>query len=104
MSAKHWIAMAAGAMFALALMVTAMWAWGRAGTLTLEATRPEVARWAIRSAAVGAAAMAQLLLLTLVAGQVYRRRTATSSLLRFATGSIACIALVSAAALGLAGR
>jgi hypothetical protein len=96
----------AGATVAVALMVTALWAWAGAWQMTSYATRPEVAAWAIRSAAVSAAAAAQLLILTAVA----RRRSALvhghrgPDLPRLAIGLVGSVALVSAIALGLAGR
>ena len=93
-----------GAMIALGLMVAALWAWGRAGWIAADATRPDVARWAVRSAAVSAGAVAQLVLLTFVAGAVFRHRNFAADAARLAAGIVACVALVSAVALGLAGR
>jgi len=68
------IAMASACVLAMSLMVLALWAWGQAGALTAYASRPEIACWAVRSAAVSAGAMAQLLVLTLVIGQFQRGR------------------------------
>jgi len=93
-----------GSAVALLLMVTALWAWGRAGWIAADATRPDVARWAVRSAAVAAGAIAQLLLLTFIAGRVYRHRNFNSDVARLTMGLVAGIAIVSAVALGLAGR
>jgi hypothetical protein len=97
----------AGAGIALALMVTALWAWAQAWQMTTYATRPEVAAWAVRSAAVSAAAAAQLLILAAMA----RRRVSMTagahsgpSMPRLAIGLVGSVALVSAIALGLAGR
>jgi hypothetical protein len=98
------LAGALGAMIALLLMVMALWAWGRAGWISADATRPDVARWAVRSGAVSAAAIAQLVLLTFVAAPIFRHRTFSADLARLAVSVVACIALVSAVALGLAGR
>jgi hypothetical protein len=100
------IAMVSAGVLALALMVLALWAWGQAGPLTAYATRPEVARWAVRSAAVSIGAVSQLLVLTLVIGQVHRqqRRSVATSVMRIAAGLVSSIAMVSAIALGLAGR
>jgi hypothetical protein len=103
MTAKQ-LAGAMGALVALALMVTALWTWGRAGWLAADATRPDVARWAVRSGAVSVAAVAQLLLLTFVATPIFRRRNFFGDAARLAVSVVACIALVSAVALGLAGR
>ncbi|CAN5456711.1 hypothetical protein BH09PLA1_BH09PLA1_14780 [soil metagenome] len=93
-----------GAAVALMLMVTALWAWGRAGWIAADATRPDVARWAVRSAAVAAGAIAQLLLLTFVAGRIFRHRRFMADAARVCASVVACVAIVSAVALGLAGR
>lgn len=98
-----------GAAVALLLMVSALWTWGRAGWIAADATRPDVARWAVRSAAVAAGATAQLLLLTFVAGRIFRPRGIQSGnfsadLARLTMGLVAGVAIVSAVALGLAGR
>ena len=93
-----------GSAVALLLMVAALWAWGRAGWIAADATRPDVARWAVRSAAVAAGAIAQLLLLTFIAGRMFRRQNFTADVARVTMGLVAGIAIVSAVALGLAGR
>jgi hypothetical protein len=103
------IVVVAAGILALSLMVLALWAWGQAGALTAYATRPEVARWAVRSASVSAGATAQLLVLTLVIGQLQRRSqlrrsSVTSNVMRITAGLVGSVALVSAIALGLAGR
>lgn len=104
------IVVVAAGILALSLMVLALWAWGQAGPLTAYATRPEVARWAVRSAAVSAGATAQLLVLTLVIGQLqqrqrrFRRSSVTSNVMRITAGLVGSVALISAIALGLAGR
>jgi hypothetical protein len=104
MSARQF-AGALGAMAALVLMVMALWAWGRAGWMSADATRPDVARWAIRSGAVSVAAIAQFVLLTFVAAPVFRSpRRLTADLMRLTVGTVAGVAMVSAVALGLAGR
>lgn len=97
---------AVGATAAVVLMVTALWAWGGAWEMTAYATRPEVAAWAVRSGAIAAAAAAQLLVLTALA----RHRSADEfvprrpGLAQMAIGVVGSIALVSAIALGLAGK
>ena len=93
-----------GAAVALGLMVAALWTWHRAGWIAADATRPDVARWAVRSFAVAAGAFAQLLLLTFVAGRIFRHRSFTADIARLAAGLVAGVAIVSAVALGLAGR
>lgn len=103
MTAKQ-LAGALGGILALGLMVTALWAWGRAGWIAADATRPDVTTWAVRSGAVSVAAIAQLVLLTFVATPIFRQRRFAADLARLGVSVIACTALVSAVALGLAGR
>jgi type VI protein secretion system component VasK len=95
------------ALIATALMVVALWAWGRAWEVTEYATRPDVAAWAVRSSAVAAAALAQVLALS----ALIRRRQpefpgqrAPMDASRLTFGIVGSIALISAIALGLAGR
>ena len=98
---------AIGWMLACALMVLSLWAWTGAWRLSTYATRPEVAAWAIRAAAVAAASLAQLLVLSVVV-----RRSLTGRAVigrdfifpRYAFAAVCSIALISAIALGLAGR
>jgi hypothetical protein len=88
-------------LMAVALVIVALVAWNQALAWSVRATRPEVASWAIRSGAVAAGAMAQLLLLTFV---TVHGRAISNALLRLGVGVVASVALVSAVALGLAGR
>jgi hypothetical protein len=94
-----------GAVVAVALVVAALWGWGQAWRIAEDAHRPQVAVWAVRSAALAAAAAAQLLVLTCVVGALYRgRRGAADDVLRALAGLVCTIALVSAVALALAGK
>ena len=101
------VSLYAGAMAAVALMVLGLWAWQHAaevGTGAFGSTaQPYVAKWAVRSAAIAAAAAAQALLLSVV-GRVYRRQGALDAVLRLSAMLVFAVALVSAVALGLAGR
>jgi hypothetical protein len=97
------IVMLIGSLLAIGLMVAGMWAWQRGPHLAFDATRPDIALWAVRSAAVAAAALAQALVLLLVVGNLYRTR-ALDVVLRAAAAAVFLVALVSAVALGLAGR
>src|SRR5690349_13273140 len=100
-----WVTIAA-ALFAAGLVVFGLWAWQSAPDIAIEswgAARPEVAAWAVRSGAVAAVAAAQAILMSLVAGRVYRRG-AFDAIIGLAAGAIFAIALVSAVACGLAGR
>jgi hypothetical protein len=91
---------------ATALMVGALWAWQQAPHLVFDADRPEIATWAVRTAAIAAAAMAQALLLLFVVGRIYRTRRAggIDVALRVLTAAVFTVALVSAIALTLADR
>ncbi|MDB5331528.1 MAG: hypothetical protein JWP03_2679 [Phycisphaerales bacterium] len=91
--------------FAVAFMLLALWMWqGAAGVpIDGQASRSESMAWALRSLAVACAALAQLVTLRLVVGRIYRRGALDDALCL--SSVVACaIALVSAAALGLAGR
>src|SRR5580698_9192879 len=97
------ISIGAGTAAAIGLMMAALWAWQIGPHLAFDADRPDVTLWAVRSAAVAAAALAQAVLLLLVLGSLYRRRRLDVAL-GVTTAAIFTIALVSAVALGLAGR
>ena len=105
----------AAAVVSLALLVSALWAWREAVRLADGFRRPEVEAWAVRSAAVAAAAAAQALLLVVVLKRRERaddlslfepiqRPDPLGKLLSCAAGIVSGVALVSAVALGLAGR
>ena len=87
----------------VALVVAGLWMWTRAGFLASDASRPDVAGWAIRSGAVGAVAAAQALLSYFVISAAFRRNLFTSAV-RFTAGLVGGAAIVSAVALGFAGR
>jgi hypothetical protein len=92
-----------GAFAAILLVVAALWGWGRAWQIAENAHRPHVAVWAVRSGALAALAVAQVLVITCAVGALYRRRP-VDQMLRLLAGLVATIALVSAIALALAGR
>jgi hypothetical protein len=91
------------AVIAAGLVAASLWGWQQAAQLAEQWGRPDVAEWALRSAAVCIAAVAQLLLATLVVGAYYRRGW-FDRLLGAAALAVFGVALVSAVALGLAGR
>ena len=95
-----------GSLVTVALMVAALYAWRHAAELAGDwgASRPYVAALAVRSGAIAMAAGAQVVLLTLVVGRLFARRQLVDEVLRLAAGLVAALALVSAIALGLAGR
>ena len=102
---SHAAAIAAGVLVAVALMVAGLYAWRHASAIAGDwnATRPYIAAWAVRSAAIALASIAQVVLLTLVVGRLYPRQL-VDEVLRLAAGLVGTVALVSAVALGLAGR
>ena len=92
-----------GSVVGVALMVVCLWVWQQAPHLAADADRPDVVLWATRSAAVAAGALAQTVLLVVVVGNLYRARL-PDRLLQLVTAGLFAAALVSAIALGLAGR
>ena len=92
-----------GSFAAISMVVAGLWAWNDARNLADSTTRPDVTLWAVRAAAVAVAAASQAMILTWFVGRIYRRDL-FSDMLRVFAGLIAAVALVSAIALGLAGR
>jgi hypothetical protein len=90
-----------GTLGAMALMLLAFGVWGRSQDLTA-ANSPAASVWAARSAAIGFASAAQVVLLTFVIGAIYQRDL-FGNVLRLCAGLLCSISLVSAAALALAG-
>jgi hypothetical protein len=94
------------AVVAAATVVAGMWAWQQAQDLVLDygaAGRPDIEAWAIRSAAVAAIALAQVILLTLVVGRFYRRGV-FDAVLALTSVIVFALATAGAVACGLAGR
>lgn len=92
-----------GSLVGAVLMVACLWAWQQAPHLAMDADRPDVVLWAVRSAAVAAGALAQTVVLVLVVGNLYRARL-PDRVLQLLTAGLFAASLVSAIALGLAGR
>ena len=88
---------------ALVLVISGLWLWQNAAFLASDASRPDVAGLAIRSGAVAAVAAAQALLSFFVVAALFRRDFFTSAV-RFTAGLVGGAAIVSAVALGFAGR
>lgn len=111
---KRWrLTTVLGSILGLLMVMAAMWAWNHAYRLAAESARPDVTLWALRSAAVALAAGAQAVLATFVVSRVYQpilhrrwpgARDAFCERFGAFAGVVAAIALVSAIALGLAGR
>jgi hypothetical protein len=94
------------ALLAGGMVLAGVWAWQQAQDLVLDhwnAGRPELAEWAIRSAAVALVALAQVVVMLFVAGRIYQRRT-LDSVLTLTAGVVFALALVGAIACGLAGK
>jgi len=90
-------------LISLGLVVGGLWLWTHARLLASDAGRPDVAGWAIRSSAVAAVAAAQALLSFFVITAMFPRGSFTTAV-RFTAGLVGGAALVSAVALGFAGR
>ncbi len=93
-----------GAMIAIALVVVALWGWGQSKELVRKADDPQLAAWAVKSAAIAALSAAQVLGLTLVVGVFYRRRDRIGEFLRLAAGLLCTASLVGAITLGMISR
>jgi hypothetical protein len=88
---------------AVALMVACLWAWQSAGHFAIDANRPYVATLAARTAAIALAAAAQVIILTLVIGRIYRREL-VDDVLKLTAAAVMLVAIVGAVALALAAR
>ena len=97
------VSIAVGGVVAVALVVAGLWAWGDAAEIVDGARQPYSAKWAVRCGAVAAVAAAQALLSFFLIAAVFRRDFFTSAV-RFTAGLVGGAALVSAVALGFAGR
>ena len=92
-----------GAIIAVGLVVAALWAWAASSQLVARADRPELALWAVRSAAIAAIAGAQVLGLTFVVDAFYGRDR-MGELMRVGAGLVCTVALVGAIAMGIVSR
>lgn len=92
-----------GTVATVAMMLAALWGWQHAPQLVSEWSRPGVAAWGVRCLALGLAAGAQVVCIGAVVGGIYRRDLLADAL-QLLAGLLCTLALVSAIALGLAGR
>ena len=94
-----------GAMVVVALVVVSLWGWGAAPGLVQRAEKPELALWAVRSAAIAALAAAQAIGLATVVGLFYRPRAGgrdrAGELAGMTAGIVCTLALISAVGLGI---
>ncbi len=93
-----------GGAVAIVLVIAAIWGWQHAQQLVGGARDPQRALWAVRSAAIGAVAAAQLMLLTFVVGGIYERRAAGSEMLRLTVAVVFGLTLIGAVVLAFAGK
>jgi hypothetical protein len=100
---KSRIYIIAGGAIAVALMVMALRTWENAPHLAIDADRPEIVLYAGRAAAVAMGTLAQTIVILLVLGNLYRRRT-SDVIVRLLAVTVFMISLVSAIALSLAAR
>ena len=96
-----------GGMTAVLVLVLALWMWTRSAELSLLLAtgplHPRMELWAVRCAALAAAAGAQWLLLGGVVTAFYEERAA-DEIVRMVVGLLGSLAMVAALGLALAGR
>lgn len=96
---------ALSAVLTVGMVLAGIWGWHHARALWLvrQADNQQVMLLAVRSGAVACVALAQLAVLVLIVGNLYRA-DALTGLLRRAAGLVFLVAAGSAIVLGLAGR
>ncbi len=89
----------------ITLVIGGLWIWQASADLVSQwpVARSDVMVWAVRCGAIAMIALGQLLALRFAVSIPYRRR-AVDDLLRLTSAAACVIALVSAVALGFAGR
>lgn len=92
-----------GTVLSVMLMVLALRMWERAPHEAFGSGRPELVLYAARTTAVATAALAQVIILLMVVGNLYRKR-GFDALLRTAVLVVFTVTLVGAIALALAAR
>ncbi|HEV7298012.1 MAG TPA: hypothetical protein VGN72_01510 [Tepidisphaeraceae bacterium] len=92
-----------GAMATVGLMMTALWGWQNASVLVSEWSRPDIATYAVRCAAVALAAAAQLVVLLCVVGRAFSPGRA-DTVAGVLAAAVCGVSGVSAVALTLVGR
>jgi len=97
------MSLVAGGIFSIGVTVFALWTWVHSPDLSVNAARPDIASLAVRSAAIGLIAISQLVLLSLVVGNLFVRKFA-DDLMKLLSLSVTAIAFIAALALGLASQ
>jgi hypothetical protein len=97
-----------GTIIAVVLVTGALWGWGSAGQLAGRSDNPQLALWAIRSAAAGALAGAQVLGLTFLVDAIRGQNRKdgddrSGDVLRLLAGAVCTACLVGALVAGSLG-
>src|SRR5688500_10447025 len=92
-----------GVVATMGMMLAALWGWQNAARVTAEWSRPDIATYAVRCAAIAVGAAAQLVLLYFVVGRAFAPGRADRVAGALAAG-VCAVCLISAVALTLAGR
>jgi hypothetical protein len=100
----RWIVIVAAAIAAMGLLVAALWAWQASADRVADwdVLHPAQLLWAIRSGAIAAAALGEVVIFGVVAGQIFPRRRGDQVVV-IACGGVFVLAIVAAVALGIAG-
>ncbi len=94
-----------GGVMSVFSITLALWIWQRQSWLLeiLDPTQPQVVRWSIRCLSIGLLSAAEMTVIALVVGGIYRRSW-VDKLFEWSAAGVFGVCLVSALALGLAGR
>jgi hypothetical protein len=90
-----------GAIWAVGLMIAALWLWQNAGSFSPD--RAGASEYAMKCSALAAGAAAQLVAISVVAAQLYRRDV-LSGAIRAAAAVVFTLSLVAAIAFAAAAR
>lgn len=90
-----------GSVWAIGMMMAAMGAWQSADDIASGASRPDLAIWAVRCGAIGVAAAAQVVVLTVVRKS---GRDLFADVLRASAAVVFTLGLIGAVVLAVAGR
>jgi hypothetical protein len=98
------IVILAAAIAAMAMMVAALWAWQNAPDMVADwdVLRPGQMVWAIRTAAIATAALAQVVIFGVVAGQIFSRRTSDQAVV-IGSAIVFVVAVIAAVILAVGG-
>jgi hypothetical protein len=99
----RWIVIVAAAIAAMGLIVAALWAWQGSADMVADwdVVHPARMLWAIRSGAIASAALAQVVIFGVVAGQVFPRRNGDQAVVIVGAG-VFVLAVIAAVILSIA--